>query len=345
MILAGYIKAVLAMLSVALLAVPGACASAPVSAPVDGSAVANGLANAANLAPATYSATNAVSSVRVIISRDFGQTILTDKTLEINQKSNAMSVLQQATQVETAYGGGFVEGIDGLKTEFGSSGNKKQDWFYFVNGLVANTGALDYPLHDGDIEQWDFHSWSFRQLVPAMIGHFPQPFLSGSRGNVLPTLVVYQSGWAIQADNIQRYLTNAGVKNIETRELDKLSVSEKADCNLIVVAGPQSQMISGLNKEWKRLGFFAHFENGSLIAIDSAGKSKVEYKDSTGLIQASQNPWNPNGIGAGENMLLVISGTDDTGIESAVNCLIQKSIDWQFSFGVVVLPGEIIKLP
>ena len=62
------------------------------------------------------------------------------------------------------------------------------------NGIMANMGAGAYKLQPGDVEHWDFHGWSFNAFVPAVIGSFPQPFLSGFRGKKLPTIVVYQEG-------------------------------------------------------------------------------------------------------------------------------------------------------
>lgn len=324
MILINSLKLILVLMVVFLLAVLGACASTP---------------------PVSITVDSVSDSVRIVISRDFGRTIVSDKIVEIKKKSNAMSALQQAAQVETSYGGSFVEGIDGLRSEYSGVKSNKQDWFYYVNGLVANTGALEYPLHNGDIVQWDFHNWEYRQLVPAMIGHFPQPFLSGSRGKIFPTLVVYQEGWDKQAGDIQRYLKESGVEKVEIRLSEQLSDAEKATHNLIIVAGQQNQLVSDLNKEWKRLGFSAYFESADLVTIDSKGKIKSRFQNGTGFIQATQNPWNPNGIGADENTVWVISGCDQIGINSAVECLIQKPGDWQCSYGVITQRGEIIKMP
>jgi hypothetical protein len=333
------IKLILALLVVSITAVVGACASTPPAPSIPGGSIA-GLNTPGPSSPGAI-----IDGARVIITRDFGQTLLAEKTVEINSKSNAMNTLQQVAQVETGYSGSFVNAIDGLRSAYSGVNSNKQDWFYYVNGLVANTGAVEYPLYNGDILQWDFHTWSFRQLIPAMIGHFPQPFLSGSRGRVFPTLVVCQDGLEKAAVDIQKCLVQLGVSQVETRPLDRLSEGEKEGRNLIVVAGPDSPLVSDLNREWKRLGFFAYFATGSLITIDSGGKIQSEYKQNTGVIEATQNPWNPNGIGADENTLWVVTGTDTAGLQSAVDCLVQKQADWQRSYAVVVRQGEVIKLP
>jgi hypothetical protein len=313
-----------ACISIALMAVLGACAPPP---------------------PAPLSRESIVSNVRIIISRDFGKTLLEDKTVEIFVNSNAMSALKQAAQVDTGYGGGFVDGIGGLRTQRSPAGNQKGDWFYYINGLEANTGAADYPLFNGDIEQWDFHSWNFRHLIPAMIGHFPEPFLNGCRGKVFPTLIVFQNNFEDRANSLKDFLNQRRVRDVRTVSEGQLIERDKGTNNLIILAERQNLIISELNRQWKRLGFFAYFEDDKLVTIDESGKVKNRYSESTGLIQATQNPWNPNGVGADENAVWVITGKDGNGLNSALDCFIHDSNKWQHCFAVIIKQGEIIKLP
>ena len=36
----------------------------------------------------------------------------------------------------------------------------RRDWFYFVNGSLANRSAAEVRLHDGDVEWWDYRAWT-----------------------------------------------------------------------------------------------------------------------------------------------------------------------------------------
>ena len=54
------------------------------------------------------------------------------------------------------YGGRFVQAIEGIA----GSLSKREDWFYFVNGLEADRGAVEYRLRPGDVEWWDYRHWS-----------------------------------------------------------------------------------------------------------------------------------------------------------------------------------------
>ena len=36
----------------------------------------------------------------------------------------------------------------------------ERDWFYFINGKLADRGATEVRLHKGDVEWWDYRQWS-----------------------------------------------------------------------------------------------------------------------------------------------------------------------------------------
>ena len=57
-----------------------------------------------------------------------------------------MRLLAENTTVDTGYGGQFVSGIDGLRSTFGSvSSADAADWFYWVDGVMADVGATRAP--------------------------------------------------------------------------------------------------------------------------------------------------------------------------------------------------------
>ena len=93
--------------------------------------------------------------VRVIVTQD-NSTLMRDESVILDDGSTAMDALQQVATVETKYGGGFVEAIDGVRTQYPET---NKDWFYYVNEVSPNVGAAAYILHDGDVVHWDFHEW------------------------------------------------------------------------------------------------------------------------------------------------------------------------------------------
>lgn len=283
--------------------------------------------------------------VRVIATRDFGKELIFDKTVQIDAKATAMDALQKAAQVETKYGGGFVSSIDGISSEYGGADSKKKDWFFYINGMVSNVGAGDYVLKEGDIEHWDFRDWSYQQFVPAIIGSYPQPFLSGFRTSVSPTLVVYEATFHKEAESLVDDLKQMGVSQVSAVSADQLSKGSQEQSNLIIIAGPQNSLILELNRLHKKLGFYAHIEDGKVVVLDSAGKLSKQYDRDCGLIQATQNPWNPQGIGAGESVVWMITGTGANGVRSAANALINNRNELSYAFAAVLSEGITMKVP
>jgi len=284
-------------------------------------------------------------AVRVVATQNFGQELMFDETLEVAPDTSAMAALMQVAEVETAYGGGFVNAINGVRSGYAGSQKTKGDWFFYVNGIQSNVGALDYEMHDGDVQHWDFHSWSFRHFIPAIIDGFPTALRNGFGGRVSPNLIVCPENMKESARKLETELVKLGVNNISLKSFSEFTVNEKESSNLILVGLPDNDLISELNQNWQRLGFFAYFENGNLIVIDSSGKITTKYGAGTGLIQATQNPWNPKGIGACENVVWLVSGTDEAGLGKALDALIDHHSELQYACAAVIVGGRIIEVP
>jgi len=276
--------------------------------------------------------------VRVIVSQDFGNESL-DEVVTVDNGSTALDALEQVASVETAYGGGFITAINGTSSAAG------EDWFFYVNGILSNVGARDYALHQGDVERWDFHSWGFCSFVSALIGDFPEPFGHGYGGEVRPTVVVYSPGLENEAGDVAARLAQLGVGNVSVVTAVELSPEEKERCNLILLGDRDCELVAEVNQLRDELCFYAYFEGSELLLLDSRGEAAGEYRAGCGLIQASQNPWNPNGIGACQNVLWTVSGTDEAGVKDAVDVLVNHSAELRQAFGAVIAGGEVIEVP
>ena len=121
----------------------------------------------------------------VWVTRDEGKTVLLVRRVPAGE--TAMQALDRSAKIDTRYGGRFVEAINGLS----GSVSSRHDWFYFVNGIEATRGAVDYRLRDGDVEWWDYRDWGHvGQNVSVVVGAFPEPFVHGYDGKVRPAVVV-----------------------------------------------------------------------------------------------------------------------------------------------------------
>ncbi|MBE9513787.1 MAG: DUF4430 domain-containing protein [Chloroflexi bacterium] len=283
--------------------------------------------------------------VRVVVTQDFGRELMQDEVMKIEDDACAMDALRQVAEIETAYGGGFVNAIDGVRSQYTGGGAAKKDWFIYANGILANVGALDYALHSGDVERWDFHDWSFLHFIPAIIGHFPEPFVHGYEGEVHPTIVAYDGDFEKEAEHIVGKLSQLGVESISVRSANELSGADKESCNLLLLGDMNCELVAELNQVWKRLGFFAYFENGKLVVLNPRGELADEYGAGSGLIQATQSPWNPRGVGACQNVVWMVSGTDETGAKNALDILINRYAEFQYAYAIVTADAQIVRVP
>jgi uncharacterized protein DUF4430 len=117
------------------------------------------------------------------VTRDRGSQVVMSTTVPAG--ISAMEALRRKANVETRYGGRFVQSIDDIEGDIAGH----HDWFYFVNGYEADLSAADYRLHDGDVLWWDHRSWEKEMRQPIVVGAFPEPFIHGWNGKRRPAVV------------------------------------------------------------------------------------------------------------------------------------------------------------
>ena len=124
----------------------------------------------------------------------------------------AMQVLDKEADISKRYGGRYVQSIDGIEGDI----SKRRDWFWFLNGIEADRSAADYRLRPGDVEWWDYRSWSGRMREPVVVGAFPEPFLHGWDGHVRTVAVRFAPGRGEGARAIGGLLNASSVRPIST---------------------------------------------------------------------------------------------------------------------------------
>jgi hypothetical protein len=125
------------------------------------------LAACGGTAPTTGTAT-------LWVTRDRGRDVLLVR--KVPAGLTAMQALDRMADIQTTYGGRYVQSIDGIDGSLDS----QHDWFYFVNGIEADRSAAEVRLEPGDIEWWDYRSWAKRMQQPVVVGAFPEPFRHGT---------------------------------------------------------------------------------------------------------------------------------------------------------------------
>jgi hypothetical protein len=157
------------------------------------------------------------------VTRDRGARVMLTATVPAGL--TVMQALDREAEIETRYGGRYVQSIDGVV----GSVERQADWFYFVNGIEPDVGAAEVRLRPGDVAWWDFRSWEGEPEAPIVVGAFPEPFLHGFDGNSRPAEVQAPAELADVAAQLEQLLSPAaasGEPNVFVLELRPGNVAE-----------------------------------------------------------------------------------------------------------------------
>ncbi|NLT04693.1 MAG: DUF4430 domain-containing protein [Solirubrobacterales bacterium] len=269
------------------------------------------------------------------VTRDYGhELLLSERGLRIRESDTVMRMLEREAEIETRYGGGFVQAIDGLAGQ-GPGGDT--DWFFYVNGIEAGEGAADYDLSPGDVVQWDHHDWGTTAQARAIVGAYPQPLLDGLGGKRFPVRVECEDAESDVCGDVKATLRDAGVPATGAT----LGAPGNQNVARIVVAPWQSarRLPSARFVELgpRRSGVFARFVDGgaALELLDPEGEVVRTERAGTGLVAALR----PTDM----ELLWLVTGTDAAGVEAAAAALRRATL--RDAFAVAVSGGEATKLP
>ncbi len=227
---------------------------------------------------------------RITVSRDFGKVVLRDQRVEAAGIS-ALEALKKVAKVETAYGGGFIVSIDGLASTYRGEGSRKLDWFFYVNGQMAETGAAEYTVREGDRIVFDYHSWELSPFTPFLAGCFPQPFLGGYPAEPQRCRVLHGEGLGVEAEGLAVSLREAGVKEVVTGPLllggDPLLGDFPGEYLVLLAEAGELETLEGWRRamaEARSRGLFFHLEGGKLTLLDERGNRAGELLGEWGLV-------------------------------------------------------------
>lgn len=280
--------------------------------------------------------------VRLLVTRDYGREVLLERDVSLPENSSVMDLLEGEAAVIRSYGGGFVQGIDGLEATGGGWGGERQDWFYYVNGVFSPVGAVDYVLSPGDVVWWDYHSWSAGPAFPALVGSFPEPFVNGFLGKGQGVLILSPAENGETARKLQQGLLAAGAGEVALGEPKEALLAERS-CPTIVLGLwkelQEVEWLAELNRNHHRAGICVHFTPAGLELVDYRGQVAGRVEKSAGVIVAT-------GAGSGDpNPLWLVAGTDGPGLERAVEALTREPETIKGLFGAVFVGDEVIALP
>jgi hypothetical protein len=153
------------------------------------------------------------------VTRDRGHTLLLETKVDAGR--TLMRALAAEVDLETRYGGRYVQSIDGIE----GSLDAQRDWFWFVNGYEGDRSASSYRLRDGDVAWLDYRAWEREGEARVVVGAFPEPFLHGYAGRVRLAVVRY-SGDPGRAEHLAGLVGADSVARLGTPVPDGANVLE-----------------------------------------------------------------------------------------------------------------------
>jgi len=275
------------------------------------------------------------ASVR--ITRDFGRTLLgATSVARVREDQTVMRLLRSEFDVETRFGGRFVQSIDGLA---GRGAGGEVDWLYFVNGVEADEGAAEYELSPGDRVQWDYRPWDVAMRVPAIVGAFPEPFAHGLEGRRRPVRVECEDAEAAVCEEAKERLHAVGVS---TAGASIGAPGTETVTRLVVARWPRARIVrgaAGLEEGPEETGVFVRFVAGRRVLelLDEDGRvaRRVEPGDGVGLVLAMRP--------RDEELVWLVTALDQRGLEAGVRALREDRL--RDAFAVASTGRRVEKLP
>jgi hypothetical protein len=252
-----------------------------------------------------------LGDVSLTVTRDYGSEAVVPATSDgVSEADTVMRVLERKAKIETRYGGGFVQSIEGLEAEEGGAGGPS-DWFFYVDGVESTVGAADYSVDGGEAIWWDYRDWGSAMRVPAVVGSWPQPFTGGYDGKAHPVVLECLDGGGACA-TVRESLEREGVE---------LATGSPPDA-IRVMVGPWPRLrrdpaAAQLEAGPEVSGVFARFERRgsgfSLQGLDEQGDPARSFGPGAGLVAATRRYEAPP--------VWLVTGVDAAGVESAAGLL------------------------
>jgi Domain of unknown function (DUF4430) len=270
------------------------------------------------------------------VTRDYGTTPLIEASVEDPDESETvLRMLDRESEIETRYGGGFVQSIEGLAG--GTEGERRLDWFFYVNGIESPIGSAERAVRGGDRIWWDHHDWTDAMRVPAVVGSWPEPFLQFSADEERLPVQIECAADRDACRTVAERLSDEGV-SVSQEPYDESSAEA-----LRVLVGPWNairrdpaagQIADGPATS----GVFARFAGGrvsELLALDERTDVVSRLGRGAGLVAAVRDGEEPP--------TWVVSGVDDGGVAAAADALDDGVL--RDRYAVVVAEGSDDVLP
>ncbi|MGA9876302.1 MAG: DUF4430 domain-containing protein [Solirubrobacteraceae bacterium] len=270
---------------------------------------------------------SAPTGVRITVTKEFGTHLVSSSSSpHVRGQETVMSLLMRNNKVNTLYGGGFVQNINGYSG--GTQRGEPQDWFYYVNGVQAPKGAAETNVNSGDRIWWDLHDWSQAEGVPAVVGSYPEPFRHGTEGRRLPVRIECQQTTSAPCQTVNTRLQQVGVP----AALSSIDPGEYTSTLRVLVgtwtAVRGTPATQAIERGPRASGVYVRLtpSGHTLTLLDGRGQPTRTLGAGAGLVAAIQY-----GKEAPE---WVITGTDAAGVALAADALSERALRNHFALAL-----------
>lgn len=260
-----------------------------------------------------------IGTVRLTVSKDFFNEIIFDKEVDLKNDYSIMDILKEHTEVETSYGGSFVESINSYKSNFKDANkDKKRDWFYYVNGYMADVSSADYLPKENDHIVFDYHPWSDKSYNNNLIASFENIFKNGYMDQTIPSEIIYQKEFEEQKNTIKKQFSNLDIKSFELNDKEINILDETKNTILIATfyEALKDKKLKDLLNNYSKKGLYFSYEDKKINLFDVDYNNINSYDD--GVVIAFCDKLYPFKSG-----IFMVLGTDENNIKKSVKLLLE----------------------
>ncbi len=199
----------------------------------------------------------------------------------------------------------------------------------FVNGILAAEDAAELTVHGGDRVWLDQHNTNVGEVVPAVVGAFPEPFIHGIDGKRLPVRVECDDPRGGPCSAVAEKLVGLGV--VAGRSIISRSA---ADESLRILVGPWKRLrgrdleADSIDAGPESSGVYARFDaaGDALAVLDPGGKLARTLGAGTGFIAATSSPE--------RQPVWFVTGTDAAGVAAAARAFDESVLADRFALAI-----------
>lgn len=278
-------------------------------------------------APSASGASGPSSEARLLVSRNFGREMMLDVSETVAPGASVMELLARHATIETGYGGGFVGGINGVKSTFGRApAGQAADWFYWVDGAIGDVGADYFSLAGEETVWWDYHLWSGTAFIPCTLSAFPRPFAEEP--------IAWHAPGPLE-DELRQWARANGLDLAESIDAEQ-APAEAAVLAFSLNTAPLPEWLAEVLARGATAGVFVEVQGGELTALTETG-ARGAALEAAALAIAHPT--------AQDQMLLILLGADQDALRQLLGGLSGNSARAKVALGLrqgglIVLPEE-----